>query len=140
MRMSLLLTCAVPLALTASLRTQSLTTLTDVGLFARNGKQVDAASLPSGTDITGGATLQAALGPLADRLEMTSCARPYGLWWWTRERSLVGVSIETLKLGFYTLRYFTPAALGLLPDRIPPGSQNPSPDAVGNTPRGGSGA
>lgn len=85
-------------------------------------------------------TLQAALGPLADRIEMTSCARPYGLWWWTRERSLVGVSIETLKLGFYMLRYFSPAALGLLPDRIPPGPQTPSPDTVGNTPGGEPGA
>lgn len=76
-------------------------------------------------------TLQAALGPLSDRLELTSCVRPYGLWWWTGERSLVGVSIETLKLGFYTLRYFIPVALGFQPQSPPQGPTGDLPTATG---------
>ncbi len=59
--------------------------------------------------------LQMALGDLADEIHVYRCGTIYGPWWWTRERSLVRITLETLKFGFYALRYFLPAALGFNP-------------------------
>ena len=63
-------------------------------------------------------TLRMALGDLADEIHVYRCGSIYGALWWTRERSLVRVTLETLKLGFYTLRYFLPAAVGIDPTPV----------------------
>ena len=60
-------------------------------------------------------TLWLALGALGQDVAVYRCGSRYGALWWTQERSLVRVTLEALKLGFYTLRYFVPALLGLEP-------------------------
>jgi len=60
-------------------------------------------------------TLWMALGSLGDDVHVSPCGTVYGPTWWAHERSLVRVTVETLKFGFYALRYFLPAALGLEP-------------------------
>jgi len=67
-------------------------------------------------------TLEMALGPLSQGIEVYRCGAIYGPLWWIRERSLIRVSIESLKFGFYALRYFLPAAVGLTP--APPLTEN----------------
>lgn len=63
-------------------------------------------------------TLRMALGDLADEIHVYRCGSIYGPLWWTRERSLVRVTLETLKFGFYVLRYFVPAAVGIDPTPV----------------------
>lgn len=65
-------------------------------------------------------TLWAALGELGEGVHVYRCGTIYGPMWWTRERSLVRVTLEALKLGYYALRYLIPSALGLLPEPAPP--------------------
>lgn len=67
-------------------------------------------------------TLRLSLGPLGDGIDVYRCGTIYGPLWWTRERSLVRITLETLKLGFYGVRYFLPALLGLDPGPEPPGT------------------
>ncbi len=64
-------------------------------------------------------TLKMALGGLADEIHVYRCGRIYGPLWWTQERSLVRITLETLKFVFYGIRYFLPAALGFTPDAQP---------------------
>lgn len=57
-------------------------------------------------------SLRTALGGLGSKVTVYPCGTVYGLDWWARERSLVRVTEEALKLGFYALRYFLPALFG----------------------------
>lgn len=65
-------------------------------------------------------TLWAALGDLGDEVHVYRCGTIYGPSWWTAERSLVRVTLEALKFGYYTIRYLLPSALGFGPDGGPP--------------------
>lgn len=64
-------------------------------------------------------TLWLALGDLGDGVTVYRCGTIYGPLWWTQERSLVRVTLEALKLVFYSGRYFIPALVGLDPAPSP---------------------
>ncbi|MDG2303903.1 MAG: ElyC/SanA/YdcF family protein [Candidatus Binatia bacterium] len=66
-------------------------------------------------------TLWLSLGDLGDGIRVYRCGTIYGPLWWTRERSIVRVTLEALKFGFYAIRYFVPALLGF--DPVPPRPQ-----------------
>lgn len=60
-------------------------------------------------------TLWAALGEAGNGVHVYRCGTIYGPLWWTRERSLVRITLESLKFGYYALRYLIPSALGFRP-------------------------
>lgn len=61
--------------------------------------------------------LRLALRPLGAEVRMISCGSHYTLssGWWLKERPLIEVANEALKLALYTFRYFIPVSLRLLP-------------------------
>ena len=59
-----------------------------------------------------------ALRGLPAESALAPCGPEYGFLWWTQERSLVHITSEVLKLGFYAIRYFLPSAFYLIE---PPG-------------------
>lgn len=80
-------------------------------------------------------TLWAALGDAADEVVVFRCGTIYGPLWWTAERSLVRVTLEALKFGYYAIRFLIPSALGFSPGA---GVRQPAraPAAGGTSPNG----